>query len=392
MRIALVSDCYPPRLGGIEAQVHDLAGRLVGAGHEVEVVTATPDGGGARTVVEGGVVVHRVTLPLPGGLPVNPAARRVVRPLLREGRFDVVHAHMGVISPVATDVAFLAQELELPLVLTWHCLHGPWAPALQAAGHARRWAERGALLTAVSTAAALDLARVTGPGVPIEVLPNGIDGGWWRVGAPGPTARREGPLRVSLAMRLAARKRPHAAVRIIAAADRGTRAGLPGACGAPAGVRATVAGAGTGRALLAAHTARTDTPVALAGRLDRPGLRALFHRSDVHLVTARAEAFGIAALEARSSGLPVLALRRTGVADLVRDGVDGLLVDDDAGLVEALVAVARDDGLRVRLTEGALARPAPHDWSVVLSDHERTYARVAHPGSSPPSGGGRMTP
>ena len=37
MRIALVSDCYPPRLGGIEAQVHDLAGRLVGAGHEVEV-------------------------------------------------------------------------------------------------------------------------------------------------------------------------------------------------------------------------------------------------------------------------------------------------------------------------------------------------------------------
>ena len=76
MRIALVSDCYPPRLGGIEAQVHDLAGRLVGAGHEVEVVTATPDGGGARTVVEGGVVVHRVTLPLPGGLPVNPAARR----------------------------------------------------------------------------------------------------------------------------------------------------------------------------------------------------------------------------------------------------------------------------------------------------------------------------
>ena len=153
-----------------------------------------------------------------------------------------------------------------------------------------------------------------------------------------------------------------------------------------------MAGAGTGRALLAAHTARTDTPVALAGRLDRPGLRALFHRSDVHLVTARAEAFGIAALEARSSGLPVLALRRTGVADLVRDGVDGLLVDDDAGLVEALVAVARDDGLRVRLTEGALPRPAPHDWSVVLSDHERTYARVAHPGSSPPSGGGRMTP
>ena len=41
MRVALLSDCYLPRLGGIEVQVHDLAHRLAAAGHDVEVVTAT---------------------------------------------------------------------------------------------------------------------------------------------------------------------------------------------------------------------------------------------------------------------------------------------------------------------------------------------------------------
>ena len=42
MKIALVSDCYLPRLGGIEVQVHDLAQRLVAQGHEVVAYTVTP--------------------------------------------------------------------------------------------------------------------------------------------------------------------------------------------------------------------------------------------------------------------------------------------------------------------------------------------------------------
>ena len=41
MRVALLSDCYPPRLGGIETQVRDLGRQLLAAGHEVHVYTAT---------------------------------------------------------------------------------------------------------------------------------------------------------------------------------------------------------------------------------------------------------------------------------------------------------------------------------------------------------------
>lgn len=44
MKIALVSDWYRPRVGGIEFQIESLAARLVAAGHAVTVITPTPGG------------------------------------------------------------------------------------------------------------------------------------------------------------------------------------------------------------------------------------------------------------------------------------------------------------------------------------------------------------
>jgi hypothetical protein len=57
VRILHISDCYLPRLGGIEVQVADLVHAQSEAGHEVEVATATP---GER--VPG---VHRIVARLP---------------------------------------------------------------------------------------------------------------------------------------------------------------------------------------------------------------------------------------------------------------------------------------------------------------------------------------
>jgi len=59
LKIALISDCYVPRLGGIEMQVHDLARHLQRAGHEVVVLMTT-----AGPPVIDGVRVHRIDVPL----------------------------------------------------------------------------------------------------------------------------------------------------------------------------------------------------------------------------------------------------------------------------------------------------------------------------------------
>ena len=86
--MALLSDCYPPRTGGIESQVGDLAAQLVTAGHEVEVFTATAGGAGERgTRVDrldagGDARIARVAVDLLGPVPLGElrTRARVVRP------------------------------------------------------------------------------------------------------------------------------------------------------------------------------------------------------------------------------------------------------------------------------------------------------------------------
>ena len=88
MKVALLTDCYLPRLGGIEVQTHDLAAQLQARGHEVEVFTATLGERGERHgFVEDvdGVPVHRMAIQLPWQLPVNPFAQPEVRRRLTAG-------------------------------------------------------------------------------------------------------------------------------------------------------------------------------------------------------------------------------------------------------------------------------------------------------------------
>ncbi|MGL5862371.1 MAG: glycosyltransferase, partial [Phycicoccus sp.] len=189
MRVAILSDCYPPRLGGIESQVRDLARHLTAAGHEVEVFTATAgqhgERGGTR-VLEHGLTVHRMAMR--AGPPVNPLAAPEVRRRLRRGRFDVAHAHLGVVSPFATDLVRVAVGEGLPVVATFHCVLDRSVPVFRAARYLASWARRGVALDAVSRMAAARVSAAAG-GAPVEVLGNGIDADWWRA-APDPPPRR----------------------------------------------------------------------------------------------------------------------------------------------------------------------------------------------------------
>ncbi len=367
--MALLTDCYLPRLGGIEVQVHDLARHLLATGVQVEVLTATASHrmrSGSENV--DGVLVHRMALPLPGGVPVNPLAVPRMRRLLRDGGFDVAHAHMGVVSPFAMDAVRAALASGLPTAITWHCVHGRATGLMTAAGYAARWARRGAALSAVSEVAAQPVMRMSG-GAPVAVLPNGIDPDQWvRGGArPGGPARQ---VRVVSAMRLALRKRPMRLLRMIAQ----VRDRLPGV-----DVRLELLGEGPRRSQLerAARDLGAAEWFTLPGRLTRPELRERYHDSDIYVAPATLEAFGIAALEARTAGLPVVAPRSSGVGEFVADGVNGLLAADDAGLVDAVTRLAGDEALRGRITAYNEQHPPKQIWPWVVARALDEYERAA---------------
>jgi glycosyltransferase involved in cell wall biosynthesis len=93
--------------------------------------------------------------------------------------------------------------------------------------------------------------------------------------------------------------------------------------------------------------------VALLGVVDHGQVADLLAAADVCILASFSEGIPVSLMEAMARGVPVVGPAVTGVAELVRDGVTGLLVDpnDPVSIADALQRLARDSSLRARLTE-----------------------------------------
>ena len=370
MRIAHVSDCYAPRTGGIETQVRALAGRQASSGDEVRVITATPGHGEvfAGDDVVDGLTVHRVAAHLPFELPVHPRTGREVGRLLDAHRVDVVHVHAGVVSPFAWGAVRAATRRGIPTLVTVHSVWGPLArPGFSLSDALVRWTGWGVTLSAVSEVAAARMSAALSGAQEVLVVPNGIDPADWTV---IPEGADDGRLRVVTVMRMAPRKRTLPLVRVLAEAASVLAPGVR--------LTATIVGDGPERARAQKHVREhaLDDTITFTGRLDRGGIRDVFARSDVYLQPSVKESFGLAALEARAAGLPVVARTQTGTTQFIHDGVQGLLAADDSGLARALVALGRDRALLASITAHNRGTPPQDAWPHVLDVVRAAYARA----------------
>jgi glycosyltransferase involved in cell wall biosynthesis len=398
LRVVHVSDCFPPRVGGIETQVHDLAVEEARAGYDVHVLTATADpalpGGGRRAVTTtDGVTVHRFASRATLGAPFHPLEDVLLPPVLRQLRPDVVHVHAGVVSPFAYAGASAARRQGLPLAITWHCMLDGIAPYYRRGAHLLGWDRAPVAVSAVSAVAGRRVAQVLGrdPGE-VLVVPNGLDVAAWAPAASSPgeglgtvaPLPPSGPLRVVATQRLAPRKRAVPLVRIVGQVHR--RLGRDDA-GRPR-VHLTLNGSGPAEQVIRAEVTRLglEDVVALAGRVPRDELARRYGTEHVFLAPARLEAFGIAALEARAAGLAVVAGRGTGVSEFVTDGIDGILAPDrsdglddaaaDEALAAALLRLAREEGLLAGMLAHNRSTPPAAEFRDVLSAAGRLYDRA----------------
>ena len=93
--------------------------------------------------------------------------------------------------------------------------------------------------------------------------------------------------------------------------------------------------------------------------------RDFFASIDVFALPSRSDSFGLVLLEAWANGVPNVAYRAGGIADVIRDGVDGLLAP--CGNVDVLTTLIQrlqeDFGMRERLGKAGQARlPAEFCW------------------------------
>lgn len=357
MRIALVSDCYLPQCGGIEVHVHDLGLALRRAGHEVVVLTTTDGSDGSDELSD--VPVLRFRTASDGHL-----AR-----VLASDSFDVVHAHSSLVSPLAWSAVRLATAAGLPTVATMHSLPPPLPAPVGSLLHLALRLGPQVRWTAVSEVAAAVLRPMV-PAGRVDVLHNGIDPVPWRRAA---RVRRSQPLTLVSTGRLVRRKRPVALIRTLAEIRRQVPPEVP--------LRAVVIGDGPRRASVE-RTARRlgmSSWVDLPGRLTRPEIQRIYSQADVYLAPARLESFGIAALEARCAGLPVVAMSSGGVGEFVRSGVEGFLADDDEALASATVAMLTQPALLRSMQAYNRATVPAMSWDIVIDQHLRAYASAGAP-------------
>jgi glycosyltransferase involved in cell wall biosynthesis len=171
-------------------------------------------------------------------------------------------------------------------------------------------------------------------------------------------------------MRLAPRKRPLHLLKMI----RRVREQLP----AGRTIEVVIIGEGPERASLETYMERHDLTgvVRLVGRLTRDEIREQFAQADVFVAPANLESFGIAALEARCAGLPVVAKARTGIREFVANGQEGLLAQSDRDMVTQLLRLIRDPELRQTIAAHNRAVPSRVDWHEVVGMNEATYLRA----------------
>jgi len=360
MKVALVCDWYHPRIGGIELHLRDLARRLTGSGHDVVAITPTP---GADRV--DGVRVHRIDAPRAprfeflytrGGI-------RALGDALAQEHVDVAHCHVSIVSPAALGGALEAERRRIPLVLTFHSV----IPRTQLlAGAARvaldinRWRAR---FSAVSERVARGVRPIAGARA-LAILPNGIDVGFWRVDAKPRHGRTVELLSV---LRLNPKKRALALVGIVARVNATLLAGER--------VRLRIVGDGPQRARLERSIARARLggQIELLGHRTREEIRELFSESDLFVLPAVRESFGLAALEARCAGLPVIAMASSGVAEIVRHGREGLLARSDIELATHVAGLSRDVKRRTAIAEHNRTSAPPYDWPRLLDAHIALY-------------------
>ena len=363
MRILHVTDLYRPDVGGIELFVEDLAQRQAAAGHEVTVLTATAGQRGSedRTAPDAVRVVR-----IPSRPPLHPLVTPEAIEIALTGGYDVVHAHLSVLSVFATLVARATDEAGIPTVTTVHSMWGGRRPVVQAVRVLADWSRANIVWTTVSRVAAADMVGLVPRDATVHVVPNAVDVGWWRAGVDTTPGAR--PVTFVSVMRLAPRKRPFALLSMLERARAEVPADVP--------LRAFVVGDGklAHRMEREVRTRGLGGWVTLLGRRTRPEIRALYAEADVFVAPAQQESFGIAALEARAAGLPVVAMRAGGVGEFVRHGVEGLLCRDDEAMGAALARLAVDGDVRAAMAAYNRAHPPTCDWPRVVGDFDGVYA------------------
>ncbi|MCQ0023681.1 glycosyltransferase family 4 protein [Streptomyces somaliensis DSM 40738] len=368
-RTLVVTNDFPPRQGGIETFVYQVARRFP-AGEVVVYTSATP-----------GSAEFDAAQPFP--VVRDPARTLLPTPRVSARAAELLRAHgctrvwFGAAAPLGLMAPRLRRAGAERIVATTHGHELWWAKVPIARGLLCRVCDGADTVTYLGEYTRTRIARAVGPrgAARLARLAPGVDHEEFRPRSDGGAVRRElglgdDPVVVCVA-RLKPRKGQDTLIRALPAVRR-----------AVPGTRLLVVGSGSyaGRLRALARREGVEDAVVFTGGLPHDRVAPLYAAADVFAMPCRtrrlgleAEGLGIVFLEAAAAGLPVVVGDSGGAPDAVRDGETGHVVD--GGSTEDVAA---------RLTELLLDAEAARGlgeegraWVCREWDWDRSYRTLA---------------
>lgn len=383
MRIMIVTDQYPPMVGGVPNVTHGLAVDFVNRGHQVWVVAPSYGGRDVRRL-EQKVRVYRFSsfewptykdLRIPF-LPFMP-----VRNLIKRSDPDIIHIHSPIV--LGNIAQILAGGLRKPVIATNHYLPINMSRSLIADpligkhfsnitySYLVNFCNHCEYVTA-PTMTALNLLYEHGLHAPAAVLSNGIDLQLFSPGQRDPgILRRLGlpenkPLIIHV-NRLSEEKRVDVLLDAMAELKSDAHLALVSTGPAEADLRAQV------------EELQIGDRVSFLGFVRDADLLALRRSSDLFVIPSEADLQSLSTMEAIACGLPVIAANSYALPELVHSGENGFLFSpgNSSELASKIDLLLNDAPLRAEMGAKGLKIIAGHDRVKILDRWEEIYRRLS---------------
>jgi N-acetyl-alpha-D-glucosaminyl L-malate synthase BshA len=384
--------CYPT-YGGSGAVATELGIALAARGHEVHFITYQQPFRLPTFLPR--IYFHEVAVgryPLFEFPPYDLALAVRMHEVVRDHALDVLHCHYAI--PHATSAWIARQMLQERALTSAAHDRGEWT------GDARRhdvalvttlhgtditivgqdpsfWAitkfsiEKSDAITAVSEYLREETIRSFGcTTCPVEVIPNFIDPALHDRARHAPVFAAERARGHRILMHIS-NFRPVKRVRDILRIFARVAAALPATL--------VMVGDGPDRALAEDEARQLGVAdrVRFLGKID--AVAPLLADADLFLLPTDRESFGLSALEALASGVPVVGAAAGGLVEVVQDGITGALrpVGDVEGMAEAAIAILADPTRHRRMGEVAAADArARFAESAIVARYEALYERT----------------
>ncbi len=401
MNIALMTNNYKPFMGGVPISIERLAESLRLLGHSVTVFAPSYR---EQEEEENVFRYAALTQNFIGGIVLpNPMDHRIEREFRRK-KFDLIHVHHPML--IGRTAVYLAKKYHIPLVFTYHTRYEQYLSYVKGISAMERWAGRDGLrgqcsegclhlvkdrlmpfylksflkycdlIFAPTEGMENYLRRTCGiPEEKLRVLPTGLKESQFL---------SDPDLKYRLRRQYGALDKTLFATVSRMSHEKNVEFLLSGLSVLKTeyaeDFKMLMVGDGPDRVYYERMSRELGLSenVIFVGEVPNRDINLYLGAADAFLFASRTETQGIVVLEAFAEAVPVLAVRASGVCDLVRSGYNGFLTDEDTGKYAAVLnafikgrydrQTLRENALRTALKyrEEAVAMRAVHYYNDII--------------------------